>query len=49
LSEVELTTAERVDWYNHRRLRGAIGHVPSAEYEVNYYLTATKPQVTLTT
>ncbi|MEY9878465.1 transposase InsO family protein [Streptacidiphilus sp. MAP12-33] len=49
LSEVELATAEWVDWYNHRRLHGEIGHVPPAEYEAAYYLTATKPQVTFTT
>ncbi|MFF7859174.1 integrase core domain-containing protein [Streptomyces sp. NPDC007904] len=33
LSEVKLATAEWVDWYNHRRLHGEIGHVPPAEYE----------------
>ncbi|MFF9402126.1 integrase core domain-containing protein [Streptomyces sp. NPDC014744] len=27
-SQVELATAEWVDWYNHRRLHGEIGHVP---------------------
>ncbi|WP_329611629.1 IS3 family transposase [Kitasatospora herbaricolor] len=49
LSQVELATAEWTDWYNHRRLHGEIGHVPPAEYENSYYLTATKPQVTTTT
>ncbi|MCX5215492.1 IS3 family transposase [Kitasatospora sp. NBC_00240] len=49
LSQVELATAEWVDWYNHRRLHGEIGHVPPVEYENTYYLTATKPQVTTTT
>ncbi|MFJ7902808.1 integrase core domain-containing protein, partial [Streptomyces sp. NPDC096198] len=48
LSQVELATAEWVDWYCHRRLHGEIGHVPPAEYETNYYLTTTKPQVTTT-
>jgi putative transposase len=48
LSHVELATAEWVDWYNHRRLHGEIGHVPPAEYEATYYLTTTKPQVTTT-
>ncbi|MEU1276419.1 integrase core domain-containing protein [Streptomyces sp. NPDC005799] len=33
LSQVELATAEWVDWYNHRRLHGEIGHVPPVEYE----------------
>ncbi|MGH8883408.1 MAG: IS3 family transposase, partial [Stackebrandtia sp.] len=28
LSQVELATAEWVDWYNHRRLHGEIGHIP---------------------
>jgi putative transposase len=44
-SQVELATAEWVDWYNHRRLHGEIGHVPPVEYENTYYLTAAKPQV----
>ncbi|MFJ9951270.1 integrase core domain-containing protein [Kitasatospora sp. NPDC091207] len=48
LSQVELATAEWVDWYNHRRLHGEIGHVPPVEYENTYYLTTTKPQVTTT-
>ncbi|MCX5315645.1 IS3 family transposase [Streptomyces sp. NBC_00154] len=46
LSQVELATAEWVDWYCHRRLHGEIGHVPPVEYENNYYLATTKPQVT---
>ncbi len=46
LSDVELATAEYVDWYNHRRLHGEIGHVPPIEYENNHYLATTKPQVT---
>ncbi|MDN4646096.1 IS3 family transposase [Arthrobacter sp. PsM3] len=25
--------AEYVDWFNHRRLHGEIGHVPPAKYE----------------
>ncbi|MFH8520465.1 IS3 family transposase [Streptomyces gelaticus] len=48
LSQVELATAEWVDWYCHRRLHGEIGHVPPVEYETSYYLTTTKPQVTTT-
>ncbi|MGW2183725.1 IS3 family transposase [Streptomyces sp. NPDC001732] len=48
LSQVELATAEWVDWYCHRRLHGEIGHLPPAEYETSYYLTTTKPQVTTT-
>lgn len=47
LSHVELATAEWVDWYNHRRLHGEIGHIPPVEYEANYYRATTKPQVTV--
>lgn len=49
LSHLELATAEWIDWYNHRRLHGEIGHVPPVEYEANYYTELTKPQVTTTT
>jgi len=45
LSQVELATAEWVDWYNHRQLHGEIGHVPPVEYEASYYTESTKPQV----
>jgi putative transposase len=48
LSQVELATAEWVDWYCHRRLHGEIGHIPPTEYETNHYLATTKPQVTTT-
>jgi putative transposase len=37
LEQVELATAEWVDWWNHRRLHGAIGDVPPAEYETLYH------------
>lgn len=46
LSQVELATAEWVDWYNHIRLHGEIGHIPPVEYEAIHYLNTTKPQVT---
>ncbi|MYT06358.1 transposase [Streptomyces sp. SID5470] len=48
LAEVELATAEWIDWYNFRRLHGEIGHVPPAEYEASHYQTTQKPQVTAT-
>ncbi|MGW2353519.1 IS3 family transposase [Actinacidiphila glaucinigra] len=48
LSQVELATAEWIDWYCHRRLHGEIGHVPPIAYETAYYTAATKPQVTTT-
>ncbi|MFJ5221076.1 integrase core domain-containing protein, partial [Streptomyces sp. NPDC088354] len=44
--QVELATAEWIDWYNHSRLHGEIGHIPPVEYEANHYLNTTKPQVT---
>ncbi|MGW7611830.1 integrase core domain-containing protein [Streptomyces sp. NPDC054766] len=47
LSEVELATAEWVDWYCHRRLHGEIGHTPPVEYETNYYRETRKTQVTV--
>ena len=37
LADVELATAEYVDWFNIRRLHTAIGGVPPAEYEAAYY------------
>jgi putative transposase len=37
LEQVELATAEWVDWWNHRRLHGAIHNLPPAEYEALYY------------
>jgi putative transposase len=37
LTEVELATAEWVDWYNTTRLHSAIEHVPPEEYESIYY------------
>ncbi|WP_248844144.1 IS3 family transposase, partial [Streptomyces hirsutus] len=40
LSQVELATAEWIDWYNHRRLHGEIGHVPPVEYEANDVFSA---------
>jgi len=36
-ADVELATAEWVDWYNHKRLHSALRHVPPAEYEATYY------------
>jgi putative transposase len=37
LEQVELATATWVDWWNHRRLHGAIGDLPPAEHEALYY------------
>ncbi len=35
--QVELATLEWVQWWNQRRLHGAIGHIPPAEHEAIYY------------
>lgn len=37
VGDVEIAVAEYVDWYNHRRLHGELGHVPPAEYETAYW------------
>ena len=37
LDQVELATAAWVDWWNHRRLHGATGDIPPAEFEALYY------------
>lgn len=44
IDHLELATLEYVDWYNHRRLHGACGNVPPAEYEAAYYATNPTPQ-----
>jgi putative transposase len=43
LADVELGTAQWIDWYNARRLHSAIGHVPPNEYEAAYYASAPGP------
>src|SRR5437763_6299948 len=37
LEQVELATAEWVDWWNHRRLHSAIRDMQPAEFEALYY------------
>jgi hypothetical protein len=39
INDVEVAVAEYIDWYNHRRLHGEIGHVPPAEHEATYWAT----------
>lgn len=34
---LEIAVAEYVDWYNHRRFHGEIGHIPPVEAESIYY------------
>src|SRR5690606_15795937 len=36
VADVEIAVAEYIDWYNHRRLHGELGHVPPAEYEQTF-------------
>jgi len=46
IDDVEIATAEYIDWFNQRRLHGEIGHVPPAEREaahrVQLQLTETR-------
>ncbi|WP_330310578.1 IS3 family transposase [Streptomyces sp. NBC_00523] len=37
LPDVELATAEWVEWFNNQRLHTAIGSIPPHEHETNYY------------
>jgi len=37
ITDVEYATAGWVDWYNHRRLHGELGHVPPVEFETNHW------------
>ncbi|CAM5710359.1 hypothetical protein SAURM35S_01661 [Streptomyces aurantiogriseus] len=37
LADVELATAEWVDWFNSQRLHSATGDIPPHEYETNHY------------
>jgi putative transposase len=46
-TEVEFATAEWVDWYNHRRLHGALDHTSPAEYETAYHHQHTDAEETL--
>ncbi len=45
LEQVELATAEWVDWWNQRRLHSAAGDAPPAEYEELYYRQCDKTDV----
>lgn len=37
VDHLEIETAKWVDWWNNRRLHGACGDLPPAEFEANYY------------
>lgn len=36
IDELEIATAEYIDWFNHRRLHGEIGMIPPVEFEDVY-------------
>lgn len=44
VDEVEIATAEWVDWFNHRRLYEYCGDIPPAELEEAHYARLTAPQ-----
>ncbi len=37
IDDLEISTAEWVDWHNNTRLHGSLGDIPPAEYEAHYY------------
>ena len=37
IDDLEIAVTEYIDWYNHRRLHGEIGHIPPIETETNFY------------
>ena len=43
IEEVELATAEWVDWFNHRRLYEYCGDIPPVELETAYYAQHQRP------
>jgi len=43
IEELEFAVAEYIDWYNHRRLHGQIGHIPPIEAETAFYATQHQP------
>jgi putative transposase len=44
--DLEFAVAEYIDWFNHRRLHGQIGHVPPIEIETAYHATHPVPVAT---
>lgn len=37
IDDLEIATAEYIDWFNHRRLHGEIGTIPPVEFERAYH------------
>ena len=44
VDELELATLSWVDWFNHDRLHGELGHVPPTEFEADHYRHITTQQ-----
>lgn len=38
VSDLEIAVAEYIDWSNHRRLYGELGHIPRVGAEDNFYM-----------
>jgi putative transposase len=45
-AQTEIAIYEWISWYNHERIHSAIGDVPPAEYEINYYTHTNTPAPT---
>ena len=43
IDDLEIATAEYIDWFNHRRLHGEIGMIPPVELEENDHHHQTVP------
>ena len=43
IDELEIATAEYIDWFNHHRLHGEIGMIPPVELKENYHHHQTVP------
>ncbi|GAA4821425.1 hypothetical protein GCM10023353_32110 [Tomitella cavernea] len=48
VGEVEIATAEWVDWFNHRRLYEYCRDIPSAGLDAAYYARTAMPQLVAT-
>jgi putative transposase len=46
INDVEIATAEYIDWFNNRRLHGKIGHVPPTELQAAHHATTRELSLT---
>ncbi|WP_253259548.1 IS3 family transposase [Subtercola boreus] len=44
IDDLEIAVAEYIDWFNHRRLHGELGHIPPNEKEEIFYSQTPVPQ-----